>query len=133
MNMSWKILILVGAIVLIIAAVSVFAYNEGAFAGDPEITEEEAKTIAEEYTNGEAISVELEREGSSLVYEVIIVNETGRYEVEINAKDGSILEIEEDDDYEDDYDDDDHDEDEDDHEEDDDDEEEDDDDHEDDD
>jgi uncharacterized membrane protein YkoI len=52
-------------------------------------------------TNGEAISVELEREGSSLVYEVIIVNATGRYGVEIDAEDGPILEIEEDDEEED--------------------------------
>lgn len=70
------------------------AYTQGVFAGEPTITEEEAKSIAEEHTNGIADSVELEREGSSLVYEVTIANETGRYEVEIDAKDGTILEVE---------------------------------------
>ncbi|UCE39684.1 MAG: PepSY domain-containing protein [Thermoplasmata archaeon] len=115
------------------AAISIFAYTSGVFAGDPEITAEEAKAIAEKATNGKAISVELEKEGFSLVYEVIIINETGRYEVEIDAKDGTILEIEEDDDYEDDDDDDDDHDDDDDEHDDDDDEEDDDDEHDDDD
>ena len=125
-----KIAALVGVLALVVAGAGVFAYSNGVFAGDPKISEEEAKTIAEEYTNGEAISVELEKEGMSMVYEVIIINATGRYEVEIDADDGSILEIEKDDGDEED-DDDDHDDDEDDdNDEDDDDEDDDDDEHE---
>jgi len=58
------IIAFLGVFVLVLSAISiVLAYNQGVFAGDPELSEEEAKAIAEEYTNGTAISVELEKEG----------------------------------------------------------------------
>ena len=122
------IIAFLGIFVLVLSAISiVLAYDQGAFAGDPKISEEEAKAIAEEHTNGTAISVELEKEDSSMVYEVIVENATGRYEVEIDADTGEILEVEEDDDDEEDDDGDDDDDEEDDDDDDDDDEEDDDD------
>ena len=86
---------------MIVAVISVgtgfFAYNSGVLAGDPQISEAEAKSIAEEHLNGEAKSVKLEKEGISQVYEVIIVNDEGTFEVEIDADSGKILEVEPDD------------------------------------
>lgn len=101
------ILALSGVFILIFAAVGIYLYNTGALAGDPEISEEEAIAIAEEYTNGKATSVELEKEGISMVYEVVCENDTGVWEVEVDADNGDILEIEEDDDDEEDDDNDD--------------------------
>ena len=104
-----------GVFVLVLSTISiVLAYNQGVFAGDPKISEEEAKAIAEEYTNGTAISIELEKEGMSMVYEVVVENATGTWEVEIDANTGEILEVEEDDGDEEDDDDDDEDDDDDD-------------------
>ena len=67
-------------------------------------------SIAEDHVGGEARSVELEREGTSLVYEVVVENEDGVFEVEIDADSGEVLEVELDDGPEDDDDDDDDDE-----------------------
>jgi uncharacterized membrane protein YkoI len=67
---------------------------------DPAITEDEAKAIAEEYTGGTAISVDLEREdddlfgGGQLVYEVLVQTANGLLEVEIDANTGDVLEVE---------------------------------------
>ena len=104
---------LVGAFVLIsVVGASALAANTGAshqigriFIGDSEktihtvnatITPAEAKSIAENYTKGTAISVELENENGYLVYGVHIKNQTGRYDVKIDAGNGTVLKVESD-------------------------------------
>lgn len=86
----------VGALILTTATNYILSINE-----EPNITSEEAKAIAEEHTGGTAISVTFEKEDDFLegefgemVYEVIVETENGRYEVEINAKTGEVLEVE---------------------------------------
>lgn len=91
------VIALIGVLALVLAGVGALAHY---YTKDPKISEEEAKSIAEEYTNGKAIYVELEREIGSWVYEVVVENQTGRWEVEIDADNGKILEVEEDDDNE---------------------------------
>ncbi|MFX0210145.1 MAG: PepSY domain-containing protein [Candidatus Hodarchaeota archaeon] len=88
-----------GAFIVTNVATHVFSGAEEA-----QITEEEAKTIAEEHTDGTAISVTLEKEDDflelefgQLIYEVIVETETGKYEVEIDAETGNVLEVEPDD------------------------------------
>jgi len=100
MNMKFNkptIIALSGVLVMILAALSVFAYNTGVLAGDPQISEEEAKQIAEELMGGTALSVELEKEGRSMVYEVVVENDDGVWEVEVDADSGEVLEVEADD------------------------------------
>ncbi|UCH89355.1 MAG: PepSY domain-containing protein [Thermoplasmata archaeon] len=97
MEKSTKIILIVIIVALISAGMGFFAYNNGVFAKDPKISEDEAKTIAEEHTGGEAISVHVEKEGFTTVYEVVVVNATGEWEVEIDSQNGDILEIEEND------------------------------------
>jgi len=100
---------LVGAFVLIAVAAPAVLATQGAshqigriFIGEDEasnhtgnatITPTEAKSIAENYTNGSAISVELENENGYLVYGVIIKNQTGSYDVKIDAGNGSVLKV----------------------------------------
>jgi len=96
--MSKAVVAVVGVFMLVISGVAGYAF----FGRDPKISEEEAKVIAEEYTNGTATSVELEYEWFTPVYEVAITNATGHYEVEVDGNDGSILEVEDDDDDDDD-------------------------------
>lgn len=97
---------LIGAFALVFSASLVFA-NTGSdnALGNPTITPEQAMSIAVTEFNeegGNAISVELEEEDGLLVYEVIVEvikeTETLRYEVEVNALDGTVLEVELDDD-----------------------------------
>lgn len=97
-------------LLLAVAALSVLVYNSGVLAGDPSISEEEAKQIAEDHFadyNGKAIRVDMEKEGMLIVYEVIVDTDNGRFEVEVDADNGDILEVEEDDGDEDEGDDDD--------------------------
>jgi len=111
--MKWKFnrnttLAMAGAIILIVAALSIYAYNTGVLAGDPEISEEEAKQIALDHMGGGTVlSIELEKEGMSQVYEVVVENDEGVWEVEVDADSGEVLEVEEDDGDEDEDDDDD--------------------------
>lgn len=87
----------VGIILAVAAAIIILATFAYVNATEPKISKEEAMRIAEEATGGTATSVDVEREFGSVVYEVHVTNETGDWEVEIDAYDGSILEIEPDD------------------------------------
>lgn len=98
---------LVGALALVVSVAGVLANNGRIFIGEDEesthtadaaIAPEEAKSIAENHTNGTAISVELENEDGYLVYGVIIENQTAKYDVKIDAGSGSVLKVENDDD-----------------------------------
>lgn len=72
----------------------VVAYAMGVLAGSPDISEEEARRIAEEETGGTATKVDMEKEGFTIVYEVQVETVKGRAEVEIDAKTGDVLEVE---------------------------------------
>ena len=98
---------LIGALVLVISCVTVLAVDDASriFIGDDEesdhtgdavITAEEAKSRAEEHTGGTALSVELENEDGYLVYGVIIETDSGRYDVKVDAGNGSVLKVEDD-------------------------------------
>lgn len=106
MEKSIKLLLILLIVVIIGGGIGIFAYQTGALAGSPDISEDEAKAIAEEHLGGEAKSVALEKEGMSMVYEVVVVNDNGAFEVEIDADSGEILEVEPDDGLEDEDDDD---------------------------
>ncbi len=89
-NVNKKILLLlIPAIValLIIVGMNVIANN-------PSISSDEAKSIAEEHLGGKAVSVDLEKEGGRLIYEVHVTTDSGDYEVEVDAHDGSVIEVE---------------------------------------
>ncbi len=62
----------------------------------PNITEEEAKRIAEEEVGGDAKaqSAKLEDDETSPYYDVIVKNEDGYWEVEVNADTGAVNEVE---------------------------------------
>ncbi len=62
----------------------------------PNITEEEAKQIAEEEIGGdaEAVSASLEDDEDSPYYDIIVKNEKGYWEVEVDAETGAIGEVE---------------------------------------
>ncbi len=90
-KMHVGIILAVAATLIILGA---FAYVN---ATEPKISKEEAMRIAEEATGGTATSIDVEREFGSIVYEVHVTNETGDWEVEIDAYDGTVLEIEPDD------------------------------------
>lgn len=92
------VLPLIGAFILIMAALSFITLNGTVQAGDPQLTEEEAIRIAEEHTGGTALSAELEEDDGIQIYEVLIEKEDGMYEVEVDANDGTVLEVEEEDD-----------------------------------
>ena len=64
-----------------------------ALAGQAKITADQAKQAAEAQVSGTASSVELDNENGSLVYEVKI----GNQELKVDAGNGSILKIEQDD------------------------------------
>ena len=66
----------------------------GMFSGDVNISEEEAKSIAEEHTGGPATSVDVEKEDGKTVYEVQVETAEGPAEVEIDAHSGEVLEVE---------------------------------------
>ena len=52
---------------------------------------------ARQYHNGKVIGVELERENTTLIYEIKVLDDDGiLWEMKINAKDGKLLEEEED-------------------------------------
>lgn len=97
MKKKLKIALIVVVVAVAAMCISFFAYNTGVLAKDPKISKAEAKAIAEEYTDGEAISIHIEKEGFTSVYEVVVVNVTGQWEVEIDGEDGTVLEVEEDD------------------------------------
>lgn len=60
-----------------------------------QITIEEAIRIARQQVPGEVVKVELERKGPRLIYEVDIVTSQGvKYEVEMDARTGEVLEVE---------------------------------------
>jgi uncharacterized membrane protein YkoI len=63
----------------------------------PPVTPEQAKQIAAEAAGGTALSVDQESEGGQLLYEVLVETPTGRMEVEVQASDGGVVEIESDD------------------------------------
>lgn len=88
----------ISSIVLVLAlGLGIIAYNQGVMAGEPKLTEEEAKAIAEDHMNGTAKSIDLEQEGRHLIYEVTVENADGLWEVEVDANNGEVLEVEEDD------------------------------------
>ena len=52
---------------------------------------------ARQYHNGKVIGVELEHENTTLIYEIKVLDDDGiLWEMKINAKDGKLLEEEED-------------------------------------
>ena len=52
---------------------------------------------ARQYHNGKVIGVELERENTTLIYEIKVLDDDGiLWEMKINAKDGKLLEEEKD-------------------------------------
>ena len=60
-----------------------------------EISEEEAVGIASGHVqNGELINVKKEFDDGRWTYEILIQNDSGLYEVEIDAVDGSLIELE---------------------------------------
>jgi uncharacterized membrane protein YkoI len=82
----------IGAVVL--AGLILLAYAQLVMAASVELTEDEAKAIAEEETGGIAQSVTLEKEGGKQVYEVQVKTDQGHAEVEIDANTGEVLEVE---------------------------------------
>ena len=70
-----KIVIIVIAVIVIGIGTGFFAYQNGVLARDPEIPEDEAIAIAEEYTGGEVVRVNVEKEGFTTVYEISVENE----------------------------------------------------------
>ena len=57
----------------------------------------QALAIAEERTGGRAVEIEIEREGSSYLYEVTTIQPGLEHDLEIDIQSGTILEIDEDD------------------------------------
>ena len=71
--------------------------NDSAYAGDATITSDDAKSIAEDYTSGTANSIELENEDGFLVYGVSITSDAGQFDVKIDAGNGQVLKLDNDD------------------------------------
>jgi len=67
--------------------------NGAAHAGNANITAEQAKVIAEQHTNGTAISANLENGNGNLVYGVIVDAPDGRLDVKVDAMDGTVLDV----------------------------------------
>jgi uncharacterized membrane protein YkoI len=68
---------------------------EGTFQGKPIISLTTAAQIATKHIQGEVLKVELEREDGRFVYEVKILSADGRVrEVELDSRDGSIIDVE---------------------------------------
>ncbi len=80
--------LLMAAVLTIIAVAQVVA------AASPDISEDEARQIAEEETGGIAGEVTMEKELGKTVYEVQVETDKGPAEVEIDANSGEVLEIE---------------------------------------
>lgn len=72
--------------------------DEGDHVGDAVITEEEARTIAEEHMQATAFAAELNNEDGYLVWGVHVENDDGKWDVKIDAGDGSVLKAESDND-----------------------------------
>jgi hypothetical protein len=100
MHKAWYIALIVAIVFLVSAGVR-FGLDV-ASAAEASITEDEAKDIAEAYTDGTAAWVEYEDDEEGPMYEVHIENATGNWEVEVDGDTGEISEIEEDDEGEDD-------------------------------
>jgi uncharacterized membrane protein YkoI len=64
----------------------------------PPVTQDQAMAIAAAAAGGTALSVDQEREGGVLLFEVKVETPSGRKEVEVRASDGGVVEIEPDDD-----------------------------------
>jgi hypothetical protein len=60
----------------------------------PPVTAEQAMQIAAEAAGGTALSVDQESEGGQLLYEVQVRTSSGNKEVEVQASDGGVAEIE---------------------------------------
>jgi uncharacterized membrane protein YkoI len=78
----------------LVVMLTVVAVGQAVFAATPEISEDEARTIAEEETGGTAGDVATEKEDGKLVYEVQVETDQGPAEVEIDASTGEVLEVE---------------------------------------
>lgn len=77
--------------------ISIGEDDEADHSADAVITSDEAKAIAEEHTGGTAFSVELENEDGYLVYGVHIEDSDGKYDVKVDAGNGSVLKVDSDD------------------------------------
>lgn len=70
---------------------------DAALQGKPMIEVRTAIALATRHVAGEVLKVELEREDGRFVYEVKVLSEDGHVrEVELDAQDGSLIEIEND-------------------------------------
>ena len=85
----------VGVIILIgVVGVAFAATGGNVAASDADLSEDEAKQIAEDHVGGTAQSVELEHEDGP-VYEVMVEQENGDLkEVEVDGNSGEVLEVE---------------------------------------
>lgn len=97
---------IIGAIVLLSISGIGLAATGGLGSAEASLSEEDARQIAENETDGTAQTVEFEREEGP-VYEVTVETDEGPKEVDVDGDTGEVLEIEtEDDESEDDADDD---------------------------
>jgi uncharacterized membrane protein YkoI len=78
----------------LLVMLTVVAVAQVVFAATPELSEDEARQIAEEETGGVAGDVTTEKEDGTLVYEVQVKTDKGPAEVEIDANTGEVLEVE---------------------------------------
>ncbi|UCC93208.1 MAG: PepSY domain-containing protein [Thermoplasmata archaeon] len=78
----------------LLVMLTVVAVAQTVLASSADISEEEAKQIAEEETGGIAGDVTTEKEDGRLVYEVQVETDSGPAEVEIDANTGEVLEVE---------------------------------------
>jgi uncharacterized membrane protein YkoI len=100
MNKTLLICVIAAAVIAVAAGVALMGgdlLTSTGSASEPDITKEEAKAIAEEYTDGEAKSVSFEDDEEGPMYEVHITNATGDWEVEVDGKTGEVTEVERDD------------------------------------
>jgi len=97
---------LFAAFVLVLTGFSAFADSgriaignddEASHTADARITSEQAKAIAEDHTNGTALSVQLENENGYLVYGVLVQTSNGKLDVKVDAGNGNVLKAEADD------------------------------------
>lgn len=60
----------------------------------PPVSRDQAAAIAAQAVGGTVIGVDQESEAGELLYEVQVLNSSGRMEVEVRASDGGVVEIE---------------------------------------
>ena len=99
--MSYKNNIMSVAIAILLASTTLSAAKAGdaedikRLAG-AEVSLSAAVTLAEEKQNGKAVEAELDEEKGVVVYDVKVVKDNTFYDVQVDARNGDILKVEED-------------------------------------